>query len=309
MQLALTAAHRTGRALLVVAGVAVVVFIVTHLVGDPARLVLPLDASHAQYVHMRHELGTDKPLSTQFFEYFSHVLRGNFGTSFWFQTPVLPLVLSRVPATLALGAAAVGLGIIFGVPAGFLAAIKADTAVDRFISSLSVLGVSIANFWLALILILVFAVQLRWLPTSGYGWRNLVLPALAAAAYPFGQLSQIARASMLEELEKPYMLAARARGLSVTAAVMTHATRNALIPIITIAGFEFGRVVAGFLIVIEIIFSWPGVGNLMFVALSHQDFPLIQACVLVIAVLVVVTNLSVDLLYSVIDPRLRKARR
>ena len=297
--------RRLCRAVAVIFGVTVAVFIVTHLIGDPARLILPLDASHSQYLALREKLGENDSLLTQFWRFLSHAARGDFGQSLWQGTPALPLALRHVGATLALGGVAVGLGVLVGVPSGFIAALRAHSRIDKAVSGLSLLGVSVANFWLGLILILVFAVDLHWLPTSGYGARNLILPALAAAAYPFGQITQLSRAAMLEQLAQPYFVAARAKGLSRAEALALHAARNAMIPVITVAGYEFGRIVAGFVVVIETLFAWPGLGRLTFDALTRHDFPLIQACIFVMAVLVVAINLVVDVLYRLIDPRVK----
>jgi peptide/nickel transport system permease protein len=298
-------ARRIAHAFLVVVGVSVVVFIVTHLTGDPVKLMLPLDATPEQYAALSHQLGMDKPLLTQFVDYFGNVLHGDFGDSVWQSTPALNLALAHVWPTVELGVSAIALSVVLGVPAGFLAAVKMDTFVDRAVGAVSILSVSIASFWLALMLILVFAVELRWLPTSGIGTRNLVLPAVAAAAQPFGRLVQVGRAAMIDELGQPYVRFARAKGFSTSRTVVSHATRNALIPVVTLAGFEFAAIVGAGLILIETIFNWPGIGYLTYQALIHRDFPLIQACIVVIAVIVVVTNLLIDLLYGVIDPRTR----
>lgn len=298
-------ARRIAHAVFVVVGVSIVVFIVTHLTGDPVKLMLPLDATPEQYAALSHKFGFDKPVFNQFLDYFGNALHGDFGDSVWQSTPALNLAISHVWPTVQLAAAAIALSALFGVPAGFLAAVKMDTFVDRAVSGLSILSVSIASFWLALMLILVFAVELRWLPTSGIGARNLVLPAVAAATQPFGRLVQVGRAAMIDELGQPYVRVARAKGLSTSRTVVTHATRNALIPVVTLAGFEFASIVGAGLILIETIFNWPGIGYLTYQALIHRDFPLIQACIVVIAVIVVVTNLLIDLLYGVIDPRTR----
>lgn len=297
--------RRIAHAVLVVAGVSVVVFIVTHLTGDPARLMLPLDATPEQYAALSKELGTDKPLLTQFLDYFGSALQGDFGRSVWQKEPALNLALDHVWPTVKLGVSAIALSAVLGVPLGFLAAVKLDTFLDRAVSGISILAVSIASFWLALMLILVFAVELQWLPTSGIGTKNLILPAVAAAAVPFGRLIQVGRAAMIDELSQPYVRVARAKGLSTSRTVVTHASRNALIPVVTLAAFEFASIVGAGLILIETIFNWPGIGYLTYQALIHRDFPLIQACIVVIAVMVVTVNVLIDLLYGVIDPRTR----
>lgn len=300
-----TILRRIAHAVLVVTGVSVVVFVVTHMTGDPAELMLPLDATPEQYAALSKELGTDKPLLTQFLDYFGAVLQGDFGRSVWQKEPALQVALDHVWPTIQLGVSAIALSALVGVPLGFLAAMKLDSFIDRAVSGISILAVSIASFWLALMLILVFSVELGWLPTSGIGGRNLVLPAIAAAAQPFGRLIQVGRAALIEELSQPYVRVARAKGLSANRTVATHAARNALIPVVTLAGFEFASIVGAGLILIETIFNWPGIGYLTYQALIHRDFPLIQACVVVIAVIVVTVNVLIDLLYGVIDPRTR----
>lgn len=305
MSIAQAAGKRSIRAVLVLFGVSVAVFIVTHLIGDPVSVMLPLDATHAQYVALRHQLGLDRSLGAQFVSYFSDVIRGHFGDSFWQLRPALPLAVDHVWPTAILAVAATFLSLLFGIPAGFFAATRQGKLLDRVIGAISITSLSVASFWLALMLILGFAVELRWFPTSGFGARNLVLPAIAAAAAPFGRVTQIARAAMIEEIGQPYMRAVRAKGLSMSRAVVMHATRNALIPIVTFAGYEFAVLIGGGLIIVESIFSWPGLGYLTFQALDRRDFPLIQTCVLVIGCIVIITNFVVDTLYAVIDPRIR----
>jgi peptide/nickel transport system permease protein len=297
--------RRALHAVLVVAGVSVVVFIITRLTGDPAELMLPLDATPEQYAALRKELGTDQSVARQFLDYYSSVLQGDFGVSSWQKEPALRVAIGHVPETVVLGGAAIALSVLFGIPLGFLAAVKLNTIVDRVVSGLSILAVSIASFWLALMLILVFSVELGWLPTSGIGAENLILPAIAASAVPFGRLLQVGRAAMVDELSQPYVRVARAKGLSTARTVATHATRNALIPTVTLAAYEFASIVGAGLILVETIFNWPGIGYLTYQAILHRDFPLIQACVLVIAIIVVVLNVLIDALYGIIDPRTR----
>jgi peptide/nickel transport system permease protein len=305
--LSLIALRRLVHAFLVVMGVSVVVFIVTHLIGDPVHLMLPLDASQTQYAALSHQLGLDQSLGRQFVDYFGEIFRGDFGKSYWQSEPALRIAFDHVLPTVELGAAAIVLSAIFGIVAGFVAAVHAGGVVDRVVGAISMLGVSIASFWLALVLIMLFAVRLHWFPTSGIGLRNIVLPAVAAASSPFGRLTQVARAAMVDELGQPYVRAARAKGLSTARVVALHASRNALIPVVTLAAFEFAAIVGAGLVLVETIFNWPGIGYLTYQALSHRDFPLIQACVSVIAIIVVVTNLLVDALYGIIDPRTRIA--
>jgi peptide/nickel transport system permease protein len=300
----LIVAQKLLHALLVVVGVNVVVFSVTHFIGDPVHLMLPLDATNAQYLALKHQLGLDHPFLTLFVNYFESAVRGDFGNSLWQSRPALGVTLHHVMPTVELASAAIFLSVLFGVPAGFYSALRADTAVDRALGFVAVVSVSVATFWLALMLILVFAVELRWFPTSGYGLRNLVLPAVAAAALPFGRIVQLARAAMAEEIMQPYFRVAQAKGLSLRRIVTVHAARNAFIPVLAFIGFEYAFLMGAGMIVTETIFNWPGVGYLTYQALEHRDFPLIQTCVLVIAVIVVITNLVVDAVHGLLDPRI-----
>jgi peptide/nickel transport system permease protein len=308
MGFAITFAQRLVHALLVIIGVSVVVFTVTHFIGDPVHLMLPLDATPEQYVALKKQLGLDHPFFVLFANYFSDAARGDFGVSLWQSRPALGITLHHVLPTVWLASAAVIGSVVLGVPAGFIAAVKVDSAIDRALSFLAVASISVATFWLALMLILLFAVELHWFPTSGYGLKNVVLPALAAAALPFGRVMQLARAAMAEELGQPYVRAARARGLSTTRIVAAHAARNASIPVLAFVGFEYAALMGAGMIVIETIFNWPGVGYLTYQALQHRDFPLIQTCVLVIAVIVVFTNFAVDMLHRALDPRTSRGR-
>ena len=271
MKIARAAGKRFVRAVLVLFGVSIAVFIVTHLIGDPVSVMLPLDATHAQYVALRHQLGLDRWLSAQFVSYFSDVVRGNFGDSFWQLRPALPLAIDHVWPTAVLAVAATFLSLLFGIPAGFFAATRQGALGSRDWSDLDHVALRCELLARAHV-ILGFAVELRWFPTSGLGARNIVLPAIAAAAAPFGRVTQIARAAMIEEIGQPYMRAVRAKGLSMSRAVVMHATRNALIPIVTFAGYEFAVLIGGGLIIVESIFSWPGLGYLTFQALDRRDF-------------------------------------
>jgi peptide/nickel transport system permease protein len=307
MALVLAIVRQLVRAFLVVVGVSVVVFTVTHFIGDPVHLMLPLDATHGQYVALKHQLDLDHPFWVLFVDYFRNAAHGDFGVSLWQQQSALRLAVDHVWPTLELASAATLISVVLGVPVGFLAALRPDSALDRSLSFLAVVAVSVATFWLSLVLILVFAVDLHWLPTSGFGWRNVVLPALAAAALPFGRIMQLSRTALLEELGRPYVRVARAKGLSTLRIVCTHAARNALIPVITFVGFEYAFLIGAGMIVVETIFNWPGIGYLTYEALQHRDFPLIQTCILVIAVIVVMTNLLVDLIHRILDPRVTYA--
>jgi peptide/nickel transport system permease protein len=220
--------------------------------------------------------------------------------------PALPLVLDRLPATFLLAFAAMGLAVVFAVPLGVLAALRPRSLLDHFCSLGSLAGMCVASNWLGLMLILIFAVNLGWFFTSGYGsWKHLVLPAVTLAAAPLGRITQIVRSSVLDELGRNYVTAARARGLAEQTVIMGHALKNAAIPIVTLSGWELSRLLAGFTVIVEVVFGWPGVGLLAMDAIRRQDLPLLQADVFVVGVLVVALNLLIDMTYGWFDPRIR----
>ncbi|MCL5109986.1 MAG: ABC transporter permease [Chloroflexi bacterium] len=298
-------ARRLFHSVFVIAGVVLVVFLVMHMIGDPARLMLRPEASQEQYLALRRQLGLDDPLYVQLGRFLSGLAHGEFGDSLWQRVPALPLVLQRLPATLYLTAVTVIIALPTAVVLGVLAALKPRAVTDRIITVLSLGGVSTADFWLGLTLILVFAVQLDWLPTSGYGGPQFViLPALTLAFRPVGRISQLTRSTMLDELSKAYVTTARAKGIPERLVLFYHTLRNAAIPIITLAADEMAALLNG-AVVIETVFAWPGIGILLIQAIEHRDFPVVEAEVFVIALMVVALNLIVDLSYSVIDPRVR----
>lgn len=290
----------------VVIGVSVAVFIITHQLGDPVRMLLPLESSEEQYQRAREILGFNDPVLVQFARFSIKAAQGDFGDSLWMDVPALPLVIERLPATFLLAGTSIIIALVLAIPLGILAALKPRSWLDHITSLSALLGMSIADFWLGLMLIFIFPVSLGLFFTSGYGtWQHLVLPAVTLAARPLGRISQIVRSSVLDELDKNYVMAARARGLSEQATLVGHALRNASIPIVTLTGFELTRLLAGFTVVVEAVFGWPGVGLLAVDAIERQDLPLLQADVFVVAMIVVVINLLIDLLYGALDPRIR----
>lgn len=301
-------ARRMIYSVLVIVGVSVVVFIVTHMLGDPVRLMLPLEASAQEVAQMRHQLGFDQPLYVQFWAFASKALVGDFGDSLWQRTPALPLVLERLPASLLLSIIAMIIAVVGAIPLGILAAIRPRSLLDRVCVIVSLGGVCLPVFWLGMVFILLFAVGVGWFKTSGYGgWEFLTLPALTLAALPLGRITQIVRSSMIDEMHRTYMSTARAKGLKESTVVMRHALKNASIPIVTLAAWELTRMLAGYTIVVEKVFAWPGYGQLAMQAIERRDLPLIQADVFVVALIVVILNIAVDLLYGALDPRVRFA--
>jgi ABC-type dipeptide/oligopeptide/nickel transport system permease component len=284
------------------------VFLLAHIVpGDPVQQMLGEGARAEDLQQLRHALGLDLPLSTQYTHYLGGVLHGNLGESFRYQQPVARIVLTHYPATLELAIVALLVCAAIGIPAGMAAAEKRGTASDRSIALFTLFGLSVPNFALGPVLILVFSVLLGWLPVSGRGGpAHLVLPAITLGAALAAILTRMVRISVIEELSSDYVRTARAKGLTESAVLFRHAFRNALIPILTILGLQFGTLLAG-TIVTETIFSWPGIGRLTIQAIGNRDYPLLQGCILLIAVSYVVVNFLTDLVYALVDPRVRLA--
>jgi peptide/nickel transport system permease protein len=287
----------------VLLAVLLLVFVMVNAVGDPARLMLPPQAPHEQYVALRHSLGLDQPFLQRLWDSLSHWVRGDFGMSLWQGVPSLPLALGRIPATLYLTAVSLLIAVPLALALGVRSAMSQGSVSDFFVSTFSLFGVSIAPFWLGLMLIVIVSVHFGWLPTSGYGGlQYAILPALALAARPLGRIAQVARSSLVEELDKPYVLALEAKGVSRTAIVTRHALKNSAIPIVTVLGDELATFVNG-AVVIETIFAWPGIGQLFIQAIQNRDLPLIEACVFAVALMTMIINLLVDLSYRYLDPR------
>jgi len=283
----------------------VVVFFVTHLIGDPVSLMLRPEATAEQRQALRERLGLNDPLPVQFGRFMSGALRGDFGESIWQRVPAMPIVLDRLPATIYLASVTLLLAIPLSILLGIVSAIRPGSVVDRVVTVIALGGVSTAEFWLGLMLILLFAVRLGWLPTSGYGGiQYVLLPAIALAVRPLGRVSQVVRSAMLDQFSQPYVTTARAKGLSERVVVYLHTLKNAAIPIATLVGDEAASLLNG-AVVIETVFGWPGVGILLIQAIERRDLPLIEASVIVIAVMIVTVNLLVDLTYSLMDPRVR----
>ncbi len=282
------------------------VFLLAHIVpGDPVAQMLGEGARVEDLAQLRHALGLDLPLWTQYGRYITGVLHGNLGESFRFQQPVLQVVTSHYPATLELSIVALLICALIAIPAGILAAHRRGERTDHAVGVLTLFGLSIPNFALGPILILVFSVILGWLPVSGRGGlSHLVLPAFTLGAALAAILTRMVRTSVIEELSADYVRTARAKGLPESAVLFHHAFRNALIPILTIMGLQFGTLLAG-TIVTESIFSWPGIGRLAVQAIGARDYPLLQGCILLIAVSYVFVNLLTDFIYAVVDPRVR----
>jgi ABC-type dipeptide/oligopeptide/nickel transport system permease component len=284
------------------------VFLMIHIVpGDPVEQMLGEGAAPGEVANLRHTLGLDRPLLAQYGHYLRDLAHGDLGQSFKFQAPVRRIIFERYPATLQLAFLAIVVCAAIAIPAGVLAAQRRGHAADRAVGVLTLFGLAVPNFALGPVLILLFSIELGLLPVSGRGSAaNYILPAATLGAALAAILTRMVRGAMLEELSSDYVRTARAKGLSTHAVLFRHALRNALIPIVTILGLQFGTLLAG-TIVTETIFSWPGIGRLTVQAISARDYPLLQGCILVIALSYVVVNFITDVLYSLIDPRVRLA--
>lgn len=282
-----------------------VVFGVLHLTGDPVMMLLPPNPSQEEIIAVTHNLGLDKPLHIQYWRFFYQVVHGDFGKSFQHKQPAMKMVAERLPASLLLTITGVCLAVIIALPLGIIAAIKRGSIIDNIAVAIAALGQSAPFFWIGLMLMLVLAVKLELLPTSGYGtWKHLIMPSITLATYPMAAIARLVRSSMLEVLGMDYIKTARSKGLHEVLVVLKHALKNASIPVVTMIGLQFGMLLGGS-IVCEMIFAWPGVGRLIIFAIYNRDYPLVQSAVFVVAMVFVFCNLLVDICYAYLDPRVR----
>lgn len=297
--------NRLWQGVIVVLSVVVVVFILTRLIGDPVRVMLPLEATAEQRAVFEAQLGLDRPIIEQFITYVRDVAVLDFGDSLWQRRPALEIIIERAPATLMLTFAAIGFAVALAVPLGVLAALRPEGIVDRIVVVISLLGLSIPQFWLGLLFIVFFSLILGWLPTSGAGGLDhLILPALTLALPAMTRMVMVVRSTMIDELNAQYVKVLRAKGMRPFRVIGVHALRNSAVPILTIAGWEFIRIVSGYTVVVETVFAWPGLGLTAIQAIERQDLILLQAIVFVTAILVVLINLALDIVYKMIDPRI-----
>jgi peptide/nickel transport system permease protein len=303
--------RRLLNSMLVLIGVTLLVFIALRLSGDPVQLLLRDGNPSQQDIDtLRHALQLDRPVAEQYFSFVGHAVRGDFGTSLRYKTSAFHEVISRMPATLELALAAYLFAILLAVPTGVLSAVKRGGAVDFMSRMVSLVGLSFPSFWLGLMLILLFGVHLKWLPVSGRGQgfegqlKSLIMPAVTLGLVNAATLTRLIRSSMLEVLNADYVRTARAKGLRERSVLVRHGLRNALIPVVTLAGLQVGFLLGG-AVVVEVVFSWPGVGRLVVDGIGFRDYPIVQAAVTLLAIILILANLLVDLLYAVIDPRIR----
>jgi len=297
--------RRLGQTIVTSLFVSVIVFSLARLTGDPTILIVPTEATEEDIQFFRQQLGLDRPLYAQYWSFLTNVLQGDMGISFRYREPALDLVLSRLPATLELAVISMLLATLIAVPIGVLAAVKRGSMIDTGTRWFATIGQSTPTFWLGLMLILVFSVDLGLFPTSGRGtiW-HLVLPAITLGWYSAAAIARLTRSSMLEVMESDFVKFERLSGLPERVIVLRHALRNAAIPIITYMALQFGVLLSG-AVVTERVFAWPGIGQTVVAAISMRDYPVIQAAVMVTAILFLLLNLLVDLLYSWLDPRIR----
>lgn len=300
-------ARRIAQTVVVVFGVSVLAFGMMFLTGDPTMVMAGENWTRQQVDEFRHQMGFDRPWLEQYGTFVTHAVRGDFGMSIRQQQPVFQLIIVRVPATLELAGTAMAITIAVGIPLGMQAAMHRNTALDRGAMGLALLGQSMPVFWLGLLLVLVFSVWLGWFPVAGRGGlAHLVLPGLTLGLFSLAYTARITRSAMLDVLYTDYLRTARSKGLAERRVLVRHALRNALVPVITVLGLQFGGLLGG-AVITETIFAWPGVGRLVLQAIQGKDLPLVQAAVFLLAVMFVALNLCVDLLYVWIDPRVRFA--
>lgn len=298
-------ALRVLRGVLTVWGLLTLVFIVLRLSGDPLEALLGDDAPPEIIDYYTTLYGFDQPIWRQYINYFGGLLQGDWGQSFRDGRDALEVVLERVPATLQLGFAAFLFSLALGIPLGILAALYRNTLIDRFAMSFAVLGFALPNFFIGIVLILVFSMSFRWLPSSGTGtWAHFVLPVLTLGTAGAGSIARFARSSMLEVMNRPYMRTAQSKGLTRPRRILWHAVPNASIPIVTLLGFRLGDMIAGS-VVVEAVFAWPGVGRLLVNAVTARELAIVQAIIVIVTITMVTANLLVDLVYAWLDPRQR----
>lgn len=297
--------RRFGYSLLSLFLLSLTIFFFVRVTGDPATLLVEPGASAEDIAAIHHQFGLDRPLIVQYGLFMVSLLHGDFGQSFYYQTPVFDLYLSRLPYSLELAIVAMGLSLVIGIPSGILASVQVGRFWDSFGKIFSLLGLSLPSFWVGLVLILVFSVYLGWLPSSGAGTPlHLIMPAFALGWYFAASHMRLTRSSMLEVLGSEYVKLARLKGLPQKLVIAKHAFKNALIPVLTLAGINL-VVMVNVAVVVEVVFAWPGIGRLLYEGVSFRDFPVVQGVVIMAGVMIITVNFLIDILYAVIDPRIR----
>jgi len=300
--------RRLGYSLVSLILLSLIIFFFVRVTGDPAVLLVEPGASQADLEAVRHQFGLDKPLPVQYWEFITHLVRGDFGQSFYYRTPVLELYLSRLPNSLILALAAMAFSLLIGIPTGIVAAVRVNRWWDSVGKVFALLGLSLPSFWIGLVMILFFSVYLGWLPSSGAGTPlHIIMPAFALGWYFAAAHMRLTRSSMLDVLGSEYVKLARLKGLPEALVIAKHAFKNALIPVLTLAGINL-VIMVNVAVVVETVFAWPGVGRLLYEGIAFRDFPVVQATVIMNGAMVVIASLLVDICYAVIDPRIRFER-
>jgi len=295
---------RLWHTVFVVIGISMISFFFIHLSGDPVMLMLPGDASTQEIETLREQLGFNDPLYTQYLRFAGNAAQGEFGNSLYYKVPAMALILERLPASLELAAAAMLIALVVAVPIGIVSAVRRGSLVDMGSMLGALFGLSMPHFWLGIMMIMLFSVKLGWLPTSGRGsLAQLVMPSLALGMSLMAMFARLTRSVMLEVLSLDYIRTARSKGLKESIVIYKHALKNAMIPLVTVAGMQFGFLLGG-TVIIETVFAWPGVGRLVVQAIFNRDYPLVQATVLVLSVIFVAVNFLVDMLYMYLDPQI-----
>jgi len=297
--------QRLLQTIVVLVGITLIVFIILHLTGDPTHLLLPLEATKEEITLFRHQMGFDKPLYAQYLHFLKGVIHGDFGQSLRHGQPALYLVVERLPATIELTVAALAIALAIAIPVGILSAVKPNTSTDHIGMIVALMGQSMPIYWSGLMLILLLTVKLNLLPAFGRsGLHSLIMPAISLGFFSMARIVRVTRSSMISVLGKDFIRTAKAKGLTNYRVIVLHAFKNAAIPIITLVGMELGTLLGG-AVITETIFAWPGVGRLAIQAIYNRDFPVVQAAVFTLAVIFVLINLLVDILYTYLDPRVR----
>jgi ABC-type dipeptide/oligopeptide/nickel transport system permease component len=298
-------ARQVVQLLIVVLGISILAFGILHVLGDPVLLLLPQNAGKEEFERYRHLLGLDRPLYVQYWKFLSRAVLGDFGKSWYADTPAFKLVLERMPPTIYLTLCGLGVALLMALPLGTLAALRRHSWVDNLCTAVAVAGQAAPLFWLGIMMIIVFSVRLRWLPASGYdSWQNFIMPSFCLGAALAPITMRLVRSGVIEVMNMEFIKTARAKGLAESRVVAKHAFRNALIPVVTVLGLQFGQLLGG-AIITETVFAWPGVATLTVESIRNQDFPVVQCAVVLLALLIVTVNLIVDIIVGFIDPRIR----
>jgi peptide/nickel transport system permease protein len=298
-------ARQLVQLVVVVIGISILSFSILHVIGDPVTLLLPQNAGKEEYARYEKLLGLDQPVYVQYWKFASRAVQGDFGKSWYADTPAFNLVLERMPPTIYLTLAGLGVALLIALPLGILAALRRHSVIDNLCTAIAVAGQAMPIFWLGIMLIIIFAVHLRALPASGYGsWQHFIMPSFTLGAFLAPITMRLVRSGVIEVMNMDFIKTARAKGVAEGRVVVKHAFRNACIPVITVLGLQFGQLLGG-AVVTETVFAWPGVASLTVDSIRNQDFPVVQCAVVMLALIIVAVNLFVDLVVGLIDPRIR----